>query len=133
MRPVFLYDGDCAFCSTCARFIERRIKPRAEVTAWQFTDLDALGLSVEEVDSAVQWVTRDGTGRPAPALAGPAAIAAMLKAAGPLWRVCGAVLGTRPVLALARPVYRWVADNRDKMPGGTAACALPHAERGARP
>ena len=24
-RPVFLYDGDCAFCTSCARFIERHI------------------------------------------------------------------------------------------------------------
>ena len=133
MRAVFLYDGDCAFCSSCARFIEKRIHPRADVAAWQFTDYEALGLTVDEVDNAVQWVARDSAGTPAPALAGPAAIAALLKSAGAFWRMCGAVLGTRPVLALAWPVYRWVARNRDKMPGGTAACALPQAERGPRP
>ena len=30
---------------------------------------------------------------------------------------------------LARPLYRWVARNRDRMPGGTAACALPSSQR----
>src|SRR3954465_13994135 len=48
-RPVFVFDGDCAFCSSCARFIERRIRPSADVEAWQFTDLDALGLTEDQV------------------------------------------------------------------------------------
>src|SRR5690606_9619127 len=36
--PVFLYDGDCSFCTTCANFIERRIPTSARVVPWQFTD-----------------------------------------------------------------------------------------------
>ena len=124
-RPTFVFDGDCAFCSSCARFIERRIRPAAHVVAWQFADLDALGVTEDQAGAAVQWVT---AGR-APT-AGPVAIADMLRsvpgAAGRfLWRPLGAVLGLRPVSALAWPVYRWVARNRHRMPGGTAACALP--------
>lgn len=129
MRPVFLYDGDCAFCSSCARFIDRRVHTSADVLAWQFADYASLGLTLEDVDTAVQWVVRDAEGRPVRALAGPAAISALLKDAGGLWRPIGAVLGLRPVLAVAWPVYKWVARNRDKMPGGTAACALPAAQR----
>ena len=51
-----------------------------------------------------------------------------------LWRPAGRVLGLRPVTALAWPVYRWVARNRHRMPGGTAACALPpdHPARAGR-
>ena len=49
-----------------------------------------------------------------------------------LWRPAGAVLGLRPITALAWPVYRWVARNRHRMPGGTAACALPPNHPGAQ-
>jgi predicted DCC family thiol-disulfide oxidoreductase YuxK len=119
-RPTFVFDGDCAFCSSCARFVENRIKPAADVLAWQFADLDALGLTEEQVSAAVYFVAdgRDPS-------AGPAAIADLLRRAGLLWRAAGAGLGLRPVTALAWPVYRWVARNRHRMPGGTAACALP--------
>jgi predicted DCC family thiol-disulfide oxidoreductase YuxK len=120
-----VYDGDCAFCSTCARFIQRRIHTPADVSAWQHLDLDALGLGVDQCADAVQWV--GGAGEVA---AGPAGIARLLRSAGGLsgrllWRPAGAVLGTRPALVLAWPVYRWVARNRHRLPGGTAACALP--------
>ena len=90
-RPTFVFDGDCAFCSSCARFIENRIRPAAHVVAWQFTDLDALGLTEEQAGAAVQCVT---AGR-APT-AGPVAIADLLKTAPGvagrlLWRPAGAV------------------------------------------
>jgi predicted DCC family thiol-disulfide oxidoreductase YuxK len=129
--PVFVYDGDCAFCSTCARFILRHVvkaESRTRVTAWQFADLKALGLTEAECDTAVQWVDDDGHGTRVKA-AGPAAIAALLRTSGGLWRGLGGLLETRPGLALAWPVYRWIARHRDQMPGGTAACALPQAER----
>jgi predicted DCC family thiol-disulfide oxidoreductase YuxK len=120
-----VYDGDCAFCTSCARFIERRIHPPARVEAWQRLDLAALGLTADECADAVQWVGED-----AEVAAGPVAIARLLRRAERLsgrlvWRPAGAVLGTRPVLALAWPAYRWVARNRHRLPGGTPACALP--------
>ena len=120
---TFVYDGDCAFCSTCARFIERRIPTSAAVVAWQRTDLDALGLSVDDAETAVQWVSADRRA------AGPDAIAALLVDAGSFWRPAGRVLRLPPVRALAWPVYRWVARNRHRLPGGTATCSLPQVER----
>jgi len=120
---TFVYDGDCSFCSTCARFIERRIPTSAAVVAWQRTDLDALGLTVEQAETAVQWVS------PERRAAGPDAIAALLIDAGSFWRPAGHVLRLPPVRALAWPVYRWVARNRDRLPGGSATCALPQSER----
>ena len=119
-RPTFLFDGDCAFCSSCARFIDRHIRPSVHVLAWQFADLDGLGLTADECETAVQFVA---PGRPA--TAGPAAIADLLRSSGGLWRPAGRLLGLRPVTALAWPVYNWVARNRHRMPGGTAACAVP--------
>lgn len=121
-RPVFVYDGDCAFCTSCVRFIERRIPPTATFVPWQFADLDALGVSRAQAQEAVQWVGTDGV-----VASGPLAIARLLVAAGSYWRLLGAVLAWRPVAWLARPVYRWVARNRHRMPGGTPACALPPA------
>jgi predicted DCC family thiol-disulfide oxidoreductase YuxK len=125
---AFVYDGDCAFCSRCARFIVRRVPTPAQVRPWQHTDLIRLGLTPSQCDQAVQWVSVDRAGRRVCA-AGPAAIAALLRSSGRFWHAVGAVLGTRPVLMVSWPVYRWVARHRDRMPGGAAACALPAAQR----
>src|SRR5690606_3360041 len=83
-RPVFLYDGDCSFCTTCARFIERRIPTGATVTPWQFADLDALGVTQAAAEEAVIWIA---PGRPN--AAGPVAIARLLVDAGSYWRPLG--------------------------------------------
>ncbi|MBB5828927.1 MULTISPECIES: thiol-disulfide oxidoreductase DCC family protein [Micromonospora] len=123
-RSTFVFDGDCAFCTKCAEFIERRIPTRARVLPWQFADLDALGLTAAECADAVQWVGADGS-----RAAGPDAIARLLGDSGPLWRVAGAGLRFPPVRLAAWPVYRWVARNRHRLPGGTAACAVPSAPR----
>lgn len=123
--PAFLYDGDCAFCSSCARLIEQRIPTTSTVAAWQHTDLEPLGVTVDEVDVAVVLVT-DADHH----VAGPVAIAGLLRTStSRLWRAAGRVLGNRVVLALAWPVYRWVSRNRHRMPGGTATCSLPQAQR----
>jgi predicted DCC family thiol-disulfide oxidoreductase YuxK len=127
VRPTFLYDGDCAFCTRCAEFIERRIPTEARVLPWQFADLDALGLTAAECDEAVQWVGADGV-----RAAGPDAIGHLLRTSSRISRMAGAALRARPVRAAAWPTYRWVARNRHRMPGGTAACSLPQAERDRR-
>ncbi|WP_208322891.1 thiol-disulfide oxidoreductase DCC family protein [Mumia sp. ZJ1417] len=123
MTAVLLYDGDCAFCSSCARWLQRWAPARAEVLAWQLTDLEALHVNVADVDTAVQWI--DDSAR----AAGPEAIAAYLRTAGAPWRVAGRVLACAPVRGVAWPVYRWIAAHRDKLPGGTPQCALPSTAR----
>jgi predicted DCC family thiol-disulfide oxidoreductase YuxK len=130
-RPTFLYDGDCAFCSSFARFIERRIATPVRVVPYQFADLEPLGVTEAECTGAVQWAdpTARGTSRPSTA-AGPLAIARLLRSStGPagrlLWRPLGLLLGLRPVLRMAWPAYHWVADHRHRLPGGSPACALP--------
>ncbi|MEN3612049.1 DUF393 domain-containing protein [Plantactinospora sp. ZYX-F-223] len=123
-QPTFVYDGDCAFCTTCAEFIGRRIPTGARVVPWQFADLDALGLTAAECEEAVWWVGTDGV-----RAAGPDAIALLLGASRPGWRLLGAGLRLPPVRLLAWPAYRWVARNRHRLPGGTAACSLPQATR----
>jgi predicted DCC family thiol-disulfide oxidoreductase YuxK len=115
-RPVLVFDGDCAFCTTCARLLGR-IGPQAEIVAWQLTDLAALGLTDEQAAAAVQWVEPGGTVR-----SGHEAIAAALTTAGGIWRPIGRLIGLPGISWLAARIYRLVAANRHRLPGGTPAC-----------
>lgn len=116
-RPVLVFDGDCAFCTSCVRLVERRIRPDAGIVAWQLADLSELGLSEERAAEAVQWVEPDGTIR-----SGHEAIAAMLSTSGPVWRIVGRVLRLPGISWTAAQAYRLVAANRHRLPGGTPAC-----------
>lgn len=120
-RAVLVYDGDCGFCTTCVGLLER-IGPEAEIVAWQFADLAALGISAEQAADAVQLVGGDGTVR-----SGHEAIAAVLDTAGRFWRLAGRALLLPGISALAARAYRLIADNRYRLPGGTPACARPPA------
>lgn len=127
-RPVLVYDGDCGFCTSSVRFLERHVPVRAEVVAFQFADLDALGTTAERAQHEVLWVDRAGR-----VSGGAEAIGRMLTDAGGVWRVPGVAMRVPPVSWLAHAVYRLVANNRQRMPGGTAACMLPPDRRpGAR-
>jgi predicted DCC family thiol-disulfide oxidoreductase YuxK len=117
-RPVLVYDGDCAFCTTCARVLER-IGPDAEIVAWQLTDLAELGVTEEQATDAVQWIEVDGTIR-----SGHEAIAAVLNTAGRIWRILGRTFLLPGISWMAAKVYRLVADNRNRLPGSTPACAV---------
>lgn len=118
-RPVLVFDGDCAFCTSCARLVEKRIGPDAEIVAWQLADLAELGVSEEQATAAVQWVEADGTVR-----SGHEAIAAMLKSSGSIWRIIGRILLLPGISWTAARAYRLIANNRHRLPGGTPACEL---------
>ncbi len=116
-RATLVYDGDCAFCSSSARLLEK-IGPDAQLVAWQQTDLGALGLTEEEAAAAVQWVGVDGAVR-----SGHEGIAAALASAGGVWGFGGRALLLPGISQLAAVAYRLVAANRHLLPGGTPACA----------
>ncbi len=118
MKPVFIFDGDCAFCTNSAEFLKRRVRTDAEVIPWQEADLDSLGLTFEDVETAVQWI--DDTQR----AAGPDAISVLLRHAQWYWKPFGWALRPALVSKMAWPLYNLVARNRHRMPGGTAACAI---------
>lgn len=126
MTRTFLFDGDCAFCSTSAQFLEKHVRNDAKVVPWQWSDLDALGVTQEEAEAAVIWI------EPGLKQAGPDAIAVLLRRAQWYWKPLGWILSLKPVSWLAWPAYRLVSRNRHKLPGGTAACSLPQAERDRR-
>jgi predicted DCC family thiol-disulfide oxidoreductase YuxK len=117
--PTLVFDGDCAFCTRCVRWMERRLPRQPRVIAWQVADLGALGLTAQQCTDAVQWV-EDGR-----SAAGADGIARLLIWTGGFWPALGRVMLLPGVIHAARLSYRWVARNRDKMPGGTAACAVP--------
>jgi predicted DCC family thiol-disulfide oxidoreductase YuxK len=123
-RPVLVFDGDCGFCTTCARFLQRWVVRGASssVAPWQRLDLEDLGLTAEECQAAVQWV---GAGDGVRAVRGHLAIAAALRAGHLVWRPAGLLLMAPGLSWLAGRAYSWVAGHRYALPGGTPACRVP--------
>ena len=129
MRATLVYDGDCGFCTRSASLLDRWVRPDASIVAWQHADLDALGLTPEECQAAVQWVDDHGY-----VSSGHWAIAGVLGSGNPLWKVFALVLKLPGISELAGRLYGWVADHRMRLPGGTPACQLAPAQRpGGRP
>ena len=121
--PILIFDGDCAFCTSSVTWGKRLIKRLPKTQPYQFTDLAALGLTAEQCNLAVQYV--DSQRR---VQSGEDAVRAVLLASGTGWWLLGAFLGLPGIHWLSGVVYRWVARNRQRLPGGTAACALPPRE-----
>lgn len=124
-QPILIFDGDCGFCTTSVKFLRRYVKPNCLIIEWQHADLDALGLTAEQCNDAVQWV---GVGPRRVRASGGAAIAAALKTGRAPWRAAGSLLTTAPMRGMTELVYRAVARNRYRLPGGTPSCALPAAD-----
>ena len=118
--PTLVFDGDCAFCTRSADVARRVLPAGVDVVAWQFADLGALGVTAERAQQEVLWVAGDGE-----VSGGAPAVARALRAAGLPWAVAGLVLSLPPVRWVAPFVYRLVAANRYRLPGGTAACRVP--------
>lgn len=127
-RPVpwLVFDGDCAFCTTSATWVaarlHRRTGPDALLVPWQFTDLQALATTEERARYEVLWVEPDGRIE-----GGAAGFAAWLRFRGGPYALLGRALAAPGVQSVAALVYRFIARHRDRMPGGTPACALPPA------
>ncbi|PRY63263.1 putative DCC family thiol-disulfide oxidoreductase YuxK [Knoellia remsis] len=125
--PVLVYDGDCGVCTRLSRLTTTRVRAHAgdfAVSAYQDADLDALGLTPEQCDAALQWVGSDGR-----ISTGQDAVARTLLAGRLPFKPIGAAILAPGVNALAGLAYRWVARNRHRLPGGTPACSLPAAQR----
>lgn len=128
VTPILIFDGDCAFCTTTARWLQARLRGDVPVEPWQFTDLAAYGTDAERAVRELLWV--DATGR---IYGGAQAFAQWLIHSGGGWRVLGTAVTLPPVRWIAAGVYRLIANNRQRMPGGTPACALPPTGSGPTP
>ena len=124
--PTLVFDGDCAFCTSTVHWAERWCRPAVRFVPWQEIDLEAHGLTQEAVTSAVQWLRPRTTAKPVPS--GAAAVARLLLRSRWPFRPVGALMLVPPISWLAAGIYRLIAKNRYRMPGGTPACAIPKAQ-----
>ena len=119
---MLIFDGDCGFCTTSARWLQDRLPEAVAVTPYQAIDLGGVGLTEAQTSSAAYWIDETGTTR-----RGAAAIAAALTACGGAWGIVGRALALPPLSWLAAGVYAVVARNRHLLPGATDACRLPRS------
>jgi predicted DCC family thiol-disulfide oxidoreductase YuxK len=120
--PLLVYDGDCSFCTSSARWVAARWRGPARTVAWQHlspAELERLALTEDEVRGAAWWI--DETGRRS---RGHLAIARALAASSGWPAVCGRVLLIPPFSWIAWALYPAVARWRHRLPGGTPACRL---------
>jgi len=115
-----VFDGDCGFCTTSARWIERRLPESVEVEPWQSLQLDEIGLTRDDVVSAAWWIDDAGHRH-----RGHMAIGHALRAAGGFWGLLGWLITTPPLSWIGKPAYWLVARYRYRLPGATDACRLP--------
>ncbi len=114
-RPLLIFDGDCAFCTSCQQWAAVRVDH--EALPWQFADLDALSLTQQQASQSI-WLFDAGD-----VLSGADAASALLRRSHIFWwRFVGELMALPGVRELARPVYGWVAHNRHRFPGATPAC-----------
>lgn len=119
-RPRLVYDGDCAFCTTWVQRLERWLGRFPEAQPWQWLDLDEIGLSSADVTRYVWLIVGERRFR------GHAAFAALLRMQrSRLLRFAGLLLVAPPFSWAAAVAYSLIARFRHRLPGGTAACALP--------
>jgi predicted DCC family thiol-disulfide oxidoreductase YuxK len=107
---MLVYDGDCGFCTRCARWLGAHAA-QLDVVSWQTVDLGAIGLTEDEVRQAAYWVDGsvvEGAER---------AISRSLVACGGGYALLGRVLLLPGVRRVAAVGYRFVARHRGRLPG----------------
>lgn len=117
---TLVFDGDCGFCTTSVQWLFEHGRPTGvEAVRYQSFDLARRGLDAVRARHEVLWVSESEI------VGGAAAISRLLSASEPTaWRFGGQLLRTFPISLLGKGVYRVVARNRQRLPGGTDACAI---------
>lgn len=119
-RPVLVFDGDCGFCTTAVRWLERTLPAMPETAPYQWADLTVYGLSLDDAQARV-WLILHGR-----RYGGASALAALLRHQPSRGlRFLGWIGNAWPWSVLAEVAYRIVARYRYRLPGGTPACRLP--------
>ncbi len=126
--PVLLFDGDCAFCSSCVRWAHRWVRPTVAMVPWQWADLAVLRVSEERCRSSVQWVSAPGVTKES-----AAAVAALLRTGRPPWPGVAGLLELPGLRGAADAAYQWVAANRHRLPGAKPACSADSARSPEQP
>lgn len=114
---LLIYDGDCAFCKNSLLWAINHLKAMPRYVAYQKIDSSEYHLSTRDVESQVWLIS--GTHQ----LGGHRAVAWLfLNQKSLFWRSLGALIKVfSPISAL---IYRWIAANRHRLPGGTKECSI---------
>jgi predicted DCC family thiol-disulfide oxidoreductase YuxK len=121
--PVLIFDGDCAFCTTWVNRLQDWLPRSPRAVPWQWSDLNALGLTREDVADFAWYLTKRHS------YAGAMAFAALLRAQPRVGlRFAGHLIATPPFSVVAALGYNVIARYRHVLPGGTPACALPRPD-----
>lgn len=118
-ETVLIYDGDCAFCELWVARLQRALPTSPRAVTSQEADLDALGLTTQDVRDYAWLIT------PTRHIAGADILPELLVHQRPFGlRVIGHLLRLWPVAVIARGVYALVARTRHNLPGGTTRCRV---------
>lgn len=119
MLTTVIFDGDCSFCSSAARFAQKYVAPKLNYQPYQQTDLAEFNLALTECEAALQLVTNSGE-----KFSAERAVLKLLKSGNLFARTVGLALqfpGFKPILKFG---YAKVAKNRHRLPGGRPECSL---------
>ena len=119
MTAVLIYDGDCGICTDSAKWTRKHVVDRdsVQITPFQQIDYASYGLTLDDVSNAAWWIDPDGTKH-----RGHRAMARGLEHCSGRWVVVGKLIKTWPVSIGAAALYRWVAENRQRLSRGDDVC-----------
>jgi predicted DCC family thiol-disulfide oxidoreductase YuxK len=117
---LLIFDGDCGFCTTTANWIVEHSSVAVAAKPYQWTNLEPLGLTLDEAEAKVQLVWDDLI------YSGHKCFGKLLMIQrNPLVRLVGRVVNSKALDGISARAYDWVAKNRHRLPGGTPACKMP--------
>ena len=120
---VLIYDGDCKFCQRTLDFGIRHLATFPRYVAFQKIDPTTFGLTLDQVTTRI-WLVSEGQSSIEPRGGHLAAAEILLMQRNPIYNILGWLVKTPPTSLIADVVYRWVARNRHRLPGGSRDCKL---------
>ncbi len=118
--PLLIFDGDCGLCTALAARLRRFVDPdRLAIEPSHSVDLDALGLSADDVERCVWFAGDDGASHEL-FEAETAVGMALQRSANVAVRAAGIAIAAPTLRPLTGRIYRLVARNRHLL--GSPSC-----------
>ncbi len=120
---VLIYDGDCQFCQLSLEFGIKNLRVFPQYVAFQKINPKEFGLNQEQVQAQI-WLAPKSPAVGV-SLGGHLAAGAILGLQPSFWlRALGWLASTPPTSWVADLIYRFIAANRHRLPGGSRACKI---------